>query len=48
MILERERKAVAEFGRRMVAAGLTRGTGGNLSVRDPASDRFAIKPSGME
>ena len=47
MLLERERTLVAEYGRRLIPAGLTVGTGGNLSVRDPSSGRIAVSPSGM-
>jgi L-fuculose-phosphate aldolase len=45
--MERERAEVAEYGRRMEASGLTRGTGGNLSVFDPESGLFAVKPGGL-
>lgn len=40
-----EREAVCEFGRRMLDADLTTGTGGNLSARD--GDRIAVSPSGV-
>lgn len=46
MLLERERQIVAEYGRRLLAAGLTAGTGGNLSVRG-GDGRVAVSPSGM-
>ena len=48
MLLEKERTLVAQYGRRLVRAGLTAGTGGNLSVRDPATGRVAVSPSGMD
>ena len=48
MLLEKERELVAAYGRRLVPAGLTAGTGGNLSVRDPVSGAVAVSPSGME
>ena len=48
MLLEKERILVAEYGRRLVRAQLTAGTGGNLSVRDPATGYVAASPSGME
>ena len=47
MLLERERAAVAEYGRRLIPARLTAGTGGNLSLRDPATGYIAVSPSGM-
>ena len=34
MLLERERRLVVEYGRLLLAEGLTRGTSGNLSVVD--------------
>jgi L-fuculose-phosphate aldolase len=48
MILETERNAVVEYGKKMVAAGLTSGTGGNLSVADRAAKKMAISPSGID
>ena len=39
-------QVVSELGRRMLADGLTKGTGGNISVK--TDDRnVAISPSGM-
>ena len=43
--LEAERRAISEYGRRMLHQGLTKGTGGNISAR--RGDRIAISPSGM-
>lgn len=40
-----EREAVARLGRELLERGLTRGTGGNVSVR--AGERVAISPSGV-
>jgi L-fuculose-phosphate aldolase len=48
MQLERQRRAVVEYGKRMLASGLTTGTGGNLSVRDPETGLIALTPSGVE
>ena len=48
MLLEKERRLVAEYGRRMAADGLAPGTSGNISVLNRANGLFAIKPSGME
>lgn len=42
-----ERREVVRFGNRMVAAGLTSGTGGNLSVRNPQENLVAVGPSGV-
>lgn len=41
----RERETVARLGRQMLDRGLTRGTGGNVSVR--VDDRIAVSPSGV-
>jgi L-fuculose-phosphate aldolase len=43
--LEDERQLVADLGRQMLADELTKGTGGNVSVRN--GDRVAINPSGI-
>ncbi len=48
MIMETQRRAVVRFGRRMLAAGLTTGTGGNLSCCDRRRGRVAVTPSGMD
>ena len=48
MQLQRQRRAVVEYGKRMLASGLTTGTGGNLSVRDPKTGLIALSPSGVE
>ena len=48
MELENERNAVVGFGRKMVASGLTTGTGGNLSIIDRTLGKVAVSPSGIE
>lgn len=48
MLMEKERLELVEFGKRLVTAGLTKGTGGNLSVFDRESGRVAITPSGID
>ena len=48
MLLETERLLVAQYGRKLIPAGLTAGTGGNLSVRDSRTGYIAVSPSGME
>ena len=48
MLLERERTLVAEFGRKLLTEGLTRGTGGNLSIIDRERRFVAVKPSAVE
>lgn len=48
MLLEEERQVVVEYGKKLITAGLTRGTGGNISVLEPKSKLMAISPSGMD
>ncbi len=48
MELENIRKTIVRFGNKMVASGLTTGTGGNLSMIDRDSGKVAVSPSGIE
>lgn len=48
MLMEKERTEIARIGRRLPELGLTRGTGGNLSIFDPESRLFALSPSGID
>jgi len=48
LFLEEERQVVVEYGKKLITAGLTRGTGGNISVLEPKSKLMAISPSGMD
>ncbi len=48
MLLEKERTLVAEYGRMLMTEGLTRGTGGNLSMVNRSRGLVAIKPSAVE
>jgi len=48
MLLEKERSEIVRFGRKMLAARLTSGTGGNLSIFAPGEGLVAISPSGIE
>lgn len=47
MILQKEREAVVKYGKLMLSTGLTRGTGGNLSVYNREEKLMAISPSGI-
>ncbi|WP_373500695.1 L-fuculose-phosphate aldolase [Desulfococcus sp.] len=47
MLLASERSLVVEFGMRMVAAGLTTGTGGNLSLFKRDDGLMAVTPTGI-
>ncbi len=48
MLLEKERSLIVEYGKRLLASGLTVGTGGNLSLYDRSSGYVAISPSGLD
>lgn len=48
MILLKERELICEYSRRMLSRGLTRGTGGNISILNRAEGLIAISPSGVE
>jgi L-fuculose-phosphate aldolase len=48
MLLMRERDDITFFGRKLLAAGLTTGTGGNLSIFSRDDGLIAISPSGVE
>ena len=47
MLLPDHREAVAQACRELLAAGLLRGTSGNVSVRDFDSGTIAITPTGV-
>ena len=48
-MLKREmRLQVVEYGKKLIASGLTTGTGGNLSVCDRERGLIAVSPSGMD
>ena len=47
MLLESERALVVEYGMRMIRAGLTTGTGGNLGVFRREDALVAVTPSGI-
>lgn len=44
--IQTARESISEYGRELLEQGLTKGTGGNISVR-VGDDRMAISPSGM-
>jgi L-fuculose-phosphate aldolase len=48
MILEKERIAVVEYGRKLVTTGLVKGTFGNISIYDREQNLMAISPSGKD
>ncbi|GAB2024532.1 L-fuculose-phosphate aldolase [Lactovum odontotermitis] len=48
MLMEKARRELVEYGVKLVDAGLTKGTGGNLSVFDREHGWMAITPSGID
>ncbi len=48
MLMEKARIELIKYGKKLVEAGLTKGTGGNLSVFDREHARVAITPSGID
>ena len=48
MLMEKERLELIKYGKKLVEAGLTKGTGGNLSVFDRKTGYVAITPSGID
>lgn len=48
MLMEKERLELIEYGKMLVKAGLTKGTGGNLSIYDRKAGTVAITPSGID
>lgn len=47
MMMKEERREIIHYGKKLVQEGLTKGTGGNLSVWDPGRHVMAITPSGI-
>ncbi len=48
MILEKERLAVVEYGKKLVSTGLVKGTFGNISIYNREQNLMAISPSGKD
>ena len=48
MLLEKERNEIVSFGKKLIAAKLTVGTTGNLSILHPQEGMVAISPSGLD
>lgn len=48
MLMEKERQELIKYGKKLVETGLTKGTGGNLSVFDRNTGHVAITPSGID
>lgn len=48
MLLERERKLLVAYGKKLISHRLTTGTGGNLSIFNRDQELFAITPTGLD
>ncbi len=48
MLMQQERAEIVRFGKKMLTAQLTYGTGGNLSIFNRREGLIAISPSGIE
>jgi len=46
--MEKERIDIVEYGKSLITKGLTKGTGGNLSIYDANTGMMAISPSGID
>ena len=48
MLMQSAREEIIEYGKKLITSGLTKGTGGNLSVCDREKGLMAITPSGID
>lgn len=48
MLMIEQREQLVEYGRKLITSGLTKGTGGNLSIYDREKGLIAITPSGID
>lgn len=48
MILQKEREDVVKYCQKMIISGLTKGTGGNISIYNREKEMMAISPSGID
>ncbi|MEA4805531.1 L-fuculose-phosphate aldolase [Acetobacterium wieringae] len=48
MLLQKERQDVVNYCRKMITAGLTKGTGGNISILNRERGLMAVSPSGID
>lgn len=48
VLLRQERELIAEYGRKLITSGLTRGTGGNISIYNRQEKLMAISPSSLD
>ncbi len=48
MKMKAERELIVEYGKKLITSGLTKGTGGNISIYDRSQGLMAISPSGID
>ena len=48
MLLQKEREEIVAYGKKMISSGLTKGTGGNISIFNREQGLVAISPSGLD
>lgn len=48
MLMQEERELIVHYGKKLITSGLTKGTGGNISICDREKGLMAISPSGMD
>lgn len=48
MLLQKEREDVVKYCQMLITHGLTKGTGGNISILNREEGLFAISPSGID
>lgn len=48
MLMKKEREKIVEYGKKLIDSGLTKGTGGNLSIYNREKQLMAISPSGID
>ncbi|RDU38835.1 L-fuculose-phosphate aldolase [Neobacillus piezotolerans] len=48
MLLQNEREQIVEYGKKLITSGLTKGTGGNISIFNREKSLAAISPSGLD
>lgn len=48
MLLHQERELIVYYGKKLIENGLTKGTGGNLSIYNRDNGLIAISPSGID
>ncbi|GBF11873.1 L-fuculose-phosphate aldolase [Tepidibacillus sp. HK-1] len=48
MLLKQERELIVEYGKKLITSGLTKGTGGNISIYNRDFNLMAISPSGLD